>query len=145
MPGVDRAPTVERRARASNHSDRGSRTTCIPAPNTTYSSRDQIEDAKRGGEPGAVGEILRRENLYSSLITDWRKQRDDGALEGLKAARKGRPPGDPAKAENTRLRKKLAKAQAEVATLKELVDAQGKAAALLRQMSQESSNPRNDS
>lgn len=109
----------------------------------TYKVRilDQIEDAKRGGEPGAVGEILRRENLYSSLITDWRKQRDDGALEGLKAAPKGRPASDPAKVENARLRKKLAKAQAEVATLKELVDAQGKVQALLRQMSDESANP----
>lgn len=99
---------------------------------------EEIEEAKRTGEPGAVGEILRRENLYSSLITDWRKQRDAGALEGLKAARKGRKPKDRGKAETARLRAKLQDAEAEIATLKELVDAQGKAAALLRQMSDKS-------
>ncbi len=101
----------------------------------------EIDEAKQTGEAGAVGEILRRENLYSSLISEWRKQSDDGALEGLKAARKGRPPGDAVKSENVRLRKKLVKAQAEVATLKELVDAQGKVQALLRQMSDESASP----
>lgn len=106
----------------------------------TYKLRilEEIEQAKRTGEPGAVGEIIRREGLYSSLITDWRKQRDAGALEGLKAARKGRPAKDKAAAENARLRKKLAKAEAEIATLKELVDAQGKVQALLRQMSDKS-------
>lgn len=105
----------------------------------------EIDEAKQTGEPGAVGEILRRENLYSSLITEWRKQRDAGAMEGLKAARKGRPPGDAAKAENARLRKRNEVLRAEIATLKELVDAQGKVQALLRQMSDESANPRNNS
>lgn len=106
---------------------------------------EEIEQAKRSGEVGAVGEILRREGLYSSLISEWRKQRDAGALEGLKAARTGRPPKDQAKAEAVRLREQLAAAEAEIATLRELVDAQGKAAALLRQMSDESANPTRDS
>ncbi len=109
----------------------------------TYKLRilTEIEEAKQTGEPGAVGEILRRENLYSSLISEWRKQRDDGALEGLKAARKGRPPGDAVKSENARLRKRNDKLLEEIATLKELVDAQGKVQALLRQMSDESASP----
>lgn len=106
---------------------------------------EEIEQAKRTGEPGAVGAIIRREGLYSSLITDWRKQRDAGALEGLKSARKGRPPKDKTAVEAARLREKLARAQAEIATLKELVDAQGKAAALLRQMSDESAKPTRES
>ena len=105
----------------------------------------EIEQAKRTGEPGAVGEILRREGLYSSLISEWRKQAEAGALEGLKAARQGRPPKDKTKADNARLRKKLAAAEEEIATLKELVDAQGKAAALLRQMSDKSAPPRPES
>lgn len=44
---------------------------------------EEIDQAKLTGEPGAVGEILRREDLYSSLITEWRKQRDAGALRDL--------------------------------------------------------------
>ena len=39
--------------------------------------------------PGGIGAILRREGLYSSLLTDWRRQRDAGAYEALKAIRRG--------------------------------------------------------
>jgi hypothetical protein len=46
-------------------------------------------DAAPSGEKGA---ILRREGLYSSLITEWRRARDAGALAGLKQPR-GRPAG----------------------------------------------------
>lgn len=59
--------------------------------------------------------------------------------------RKGRPPADPVKAENARLRKHNEKLRVEIETLKELVDAQGKVQALLRQMSYESANPPSDS
>lgn len=72
-------------------------------------------------------------------------QRDAGALEGPKSARRGRPRKDRTKAENEALRDKLAKLEAENATLKELVDAQGKAQALLRQMSDKSAKPTRDS
>ena len=40
----------------------------------------EIDEAKARGEPGAVGAICRREGLYSSLITRWRQQRDEGPL-----------------------------------------------------------------
>jgi hypothetical protein len=36
---------------------------------------------------GAKGALLRREGLYSSYITEWRKARDAGALRGCRAAR----------------------------------------------------------
>ncbi len=49
------------------------------------------------------GALLRREGLYTSLISEWRKQRDRGALEALGKSR-GRPPVDPADRENARLR-----------------------------------------
>jgi hypothetical protein len=52
---------------------------------------EEIEEAKRSGEPGAVGAICRREGLYSSLISEWRKQRDAGALQGLSQRPRGRP------------------------------------------------------
>src|ERR1700722_13401008 len=44
-------------------------------------------DAAPGGEKGA---ILRREGLYSSLISEWRRARDAGALAGLKQPRAAR-------------------------------------------------------
>ena len=56
---------------------------------------EEIDQAKLTGEPGAVGEILRREDLYSSLITEWRKQRDAGALRGLTDTNAGGNPRTP--------------------------------------------------
>jgi hypothetical protein len=76
--------------------------------------------------------------LYSSLISEWRKQRDDGALEGLSQRPRGRPAKDRTTLENTRLRERVAELEARLETLDELVDAQGKAFALLQQMSRKS-------
>lgn len=40
-------------------------------------------------EPGQIGELLRREGLYSSHLVDWRRLRDAGALAGLSAKKRG--------------------------------------------------------
>ncbi len=39
--------------------------------------------------PGGIGAILRREGLYSSALTDWRRQRDAGAYQSLEAVKRG--------------------------------------------------------
>jgi len=49
-----------------------------------------VEEADRLTAPGEVGELLRREGLYSSHWTNWRRQRDAGSLAGLTAKRRGR-------------------------------------------------------
>jgi len=66
-----------------------------------------LEEAERCREPGQVGELLRREGLYSSHLTTWRKQRDEGALQGLGPKRRGRKPKrkDPMALEVERLRR----------------------------------------
>src|SRR6201997_1245658 len=43
--------------------------------------------------PGEVGELLRREGLYTSHLTYWRKQREAGALKEL-GQQRGRKPAD---------------------------------------------------
>lgn len=43
-------------------------------------------------EPGSVGQVLRREGLYSSLVSTWRVQRQMGALTGLAPQKRGRKP-----------------------------------------------------
>jgi transposase-like protein len=68
---------------------------------------NEIEEAKESGEI-TVAEICRREGLYSSLISEWRKQRDEGALEGLRDRKPGRPKKDRTTAELARLRARLA-------------------------------------
>src|SRR5512135_3864052 len=49
------------------------------------------------------GALLRRERLYTSLISEWRKQRDRGGLAALSRLR-GRPAADPVERETARLR-----------------------------------------
>ena len=99
----------------------------------------EIDAAKATDEPGAVGAIMRRENLYSSLISEWRHQRDAGALVGL-GNKGGRPRVDPARDELARLRGECERLQGELDTANELIEAQGKVSALLQQLSRKSAN-----
>lgn len=97
----------------------------------------EIEAAKESGET-TVAEICRREGLYSSLISEWRKQRDEGALEGLRDRKPGRPNKDRTRAELARLRARVAELEDELGTAHELIETQGKVSALLQEMSQRS-------
>jgi len=51
-----------------------------------------LAEAERCVEAGQLGQLLRREGLYSSHLTTWRKQRDAGALEALAPKKRGRKP-----------------------------------------------------
>ncbi len=79
------------------------------------------------------GALMRREGLYSSLISEWRKQRDKGGLEALGKTR-GRLPADPVERDNARLRAQVAKLQAELDTSRRVIEVQGKLSALLEQL-----------
>ena len=61
--------------------------------------------------------------LYTFLISDWRKQRDRGALEAL-AKPVGRPPADPAEWEVARLRRENERLAAELAKAKAVIEVQ---------------------
>lgn len=49
-----------------------------------------VEEAQRCTEPGEIGALLRREGLYSSALTQWRRQYQAGALKSLKDDKRGR-------------------------------------------------------
>ena len=83
--------------------------------------------------PGEVGELLRREGLYTSHLTYWRKQRRDGALKELGRPR-GRKPIDRRDAEIAELRRRTERAEVELAKAKKVVEIQGNVSALLEQM-----------
>jgi len=80
------------------------------------------------------GEILRREGLYWSVVSEWRKQRDRGALEAMRQKRPGRK-GDPIRAENARLRARVEDLEGRLRVAEELICAQGKVSALLQRHS----------
>lgn len=83
-------------------------------------------------DKGAKGALLRRENLYSALISEWRKQRDKGALAALgQDARRGRPPADPAAKQRTRLERENARLRAQLDRQAKVMEAQGELSALL--------------
>lgn len=99
-----------------------------PAPNPEVPARairrsfpasyklEILERADRCIGEGEIGKLLRKEGLYSSHLSAWRKQRERGALQALgnKRGRKAKPV-DPEKVrlerENAQLRRKLAQAE----------------------------------
>jgi transposase len=101
----------------------------------TFTAADKLRILRQVDEagPGGIGAVLRREGLYSSLLTDWRRQRDAGAYEALKAIRRGPKPavlhpqaGEHAQLlrDNKRLTLRLQRAEA-------VIEIQKKAALLL--------------
>jgi transposase len=91
-------------------------------------------DAADRGERGV---ILRREGLYSSHITEWRKQAEAGAQAGLGPAKKDRRDR-----EVEQLRARAEKAEAELAKTKAALDLVGKAHALLETLSESTEQAR---
>ncbi|MFF3517212.1 transposase [Streptomyces sp. NPDC002573] len=84
-------------------------------------------------DPQGKGALLRREGLYSSLITHWRQQREKGAKAAL-AAPAGRPKTDPRDKEIKRLEAENARLQAELGKARTVIEVQGKLSALLDQL-----------
>ena len=78
------------------------------------------------------GALLRREILYTSLISEWRKQRDRGATEAL-AGKPGRPPHDPVERENSRLRHRVERLEDDLTRARTVIEVQGKVSALLEE------------
>lgn len=84
--------------------------------------------------PGDKGALLRREGLYSSLVVDWRRQHREGSLvpsPGRSEGGRGGPSRtevERLRAENERLKRKLAKAEA-------VIEVQGKVHELLERLS----------
>ncbi len=72
-----------------------------------------LDEAGRCSEPGDLGQLLRREGLYSSLLSTWRRQRDEGVLAGLTPKQRGRKAKrkDAVALENERLTQRLKQAE----------------------------------
>ena len=88
-----------------------------------------LREADQCTQPGQVGALLRREGLYSSHLTSWRRQRERGNLGTQK---RGPSAADPAvkeverlRRENDRLRKRLEKAETIISVQKKLSDLLG--------------------
>ena len=78
---------------------------------------------------GEIGALLRREGLYSSHLTTWRRQREAGQLAGLAPKKRG-PKPDPQAEELKRLRKENERLQVRLQQAEAIIEAQKKLAQL---------------
>ena len=92
-----------------------------------------LREAEACSRRGEVGALLRREGLYSSLLTEWRRAREAGALQALGWPR-GRKPPHPLEAENTVLRHRAERAEAELEKARRVIEVQGNVSALLGEL-----------
>jgi transposase len=97
----------------------------------------QILDEYERLDKAGKGALLRREGLYTSLISEWRKQRDRGALAEL-AKPAGRQPVDPRDREVARLRRETERLAGELDKARKVIEIQGKLSALLEQLATDS-------
>ena len=92
-----------------------------------------LAETDRAADTGGIAAILRREGLYSSTLTDWRRQRDAGAFEALKPQRRGPKPvlTQPADADLDQLRRENARLRQRLEHAEAIIGIQKKVAALL--------------
>ena len=93
-----------------------------------------LEEADACTEPGELGALLRREGIYSSYVSRWRRERDRGQLQALSPKRRGpKPPANSElmremaklRRENERLRARLAQAETIIEAQKKLSEVLG--------------------
>jgi len=91
-----------------------------------------VEEAQRCSAPGEVGALLRREGLYSSHLTKWRKLYQSGALNGLRDDKRGRKGmKHPLEDENERLRKQNVRLARRLEQAETIIEIQKKVSAML--------------
>lgn len=93
-----------------------------------------VREAEACSRPGEVGELLRREGLYSSLLTEWRRARDSGALEALAPRRRGPARQSPERVELAAVRGRLERSEADLQTARRVIEIQGNVYALLEDL-----------
>jgi transposase-like protein len=92
-----------------------------------------VREADHCTKPGEIGALLRREGLYSSLLTTWRAARDRGELAGLAPKKRGPKvmPPDPRDKKIAELEREVGRQRKRAERAEALVDVQKKLAALL--------------
>ena len=92
-----------------------------------------LRQADACDESGQLGELLRREGLYSSHLSTWRQQREQGTLDALAPKKRGRKPrdNDPLIEENRRLHRVNQRLVERLRQAEVIIDVQKKVAEIL--------------
>jgi transposase len=92
----------------------------------------ELDELRVRGERGAVGALFRREGLNWATVGRWEKAREKAETAALSPKKRGRKPKhDPVADENERLRKHVAKLEAELRKAEVIIDVQKKLSLLL--------------
>ena len=102
----------------------------------TFSAKDKLRilaDIDRATETRGIGAILRCEGLYSSTLSEWRRQRDAGAFGALVPSKRGPKTAElnPLSVEVAALQRNNARLTQRLARAEAVIDIQKKVAALL--------------
>ena len=95
-----------------------------------------LEEYENAESPRERAALLRREGIYTSSISEWRRIRDAAAREEIPESKPGRPARNASDAENERLRRENEKLAAELARTRTALEIVGKAHALLELLSE---------
>lgn len=97
-----------------------------------FSAQDKLRilnEADSCSESGQIGALVRREGIYWSYLTDWRRELENGQLQGLQARKRGRPRDEQSRevrelrSENEQLKAQLAQAELIISAQKKLAQA----------------------
>jgi len=119
----------------------GQRRTASPDPEVTPKAKRRIfaaaykkkilAEADAAAGSGQIGELLRREGIYSSTLTRWRREREDAVDSAFSQKRGPAPTRNPLTAENEKLRRQNQRLQEELRKAEIIIDVQKKVAMLL--------------
>jgi transposase-like protein len=90
-----------------------------------------LEEADNCTEAGQIGALLRREGLYSSHLSTWRRQRDRGLVQALSPKRRGRKRKDELEREVAKLQRENERLQASLEQAETIIEVQKKLSRLL--------------
>jgi transposase len=115
-------------------------TDLLPDPEVTLKARRRrftadyklriLDEAAACRTPRERGALLRREGLYASHLTHWRRERHAGAMAGLNAKKRG-PKADPLAIENANLRRENARLHTQLERAETIIEVQKKLSLLL--------------
>lgn len=97
-----------------------------------FSAQDKLRilnEADSCSEPGQIGALVRREGIYWSYLTDWRRELENGQFQGLQARKRGWPRDEQSRevrelrSENEQLKAQLAQAELIISAQKKLAQA----------------------
>jgi transposase-like protein len=101
-----------------------------------------LEEADACTEPGELGALVRREGIYSSYLSRWRRERDRGQLQALSPKKRG--PKPPANSEMmkemAKLRRENERLQARLVQAETIIEAQKKLCEVLGLAPKENEN-----